>query len=63
MNKQLNLSFLHDELKEVKTHKQEFLEKMDTIIPWEQLYGTRQIKMSVIFRLNPEICVNTKTMV
>ncbi|MDY3942286.1 MAG: hypothetical protein SOZ09_09920 [Eubacteriales bacterium] len=26
MDKQLNLSFIHDELKEVKTHKREFLE-------------------------------------
>ena len=38
MNKQQSLSFLHDELKEVKTHKREFLEKMDAIMPWEQLY-------------------------
>lgn len=38
MNKQLSLSFIHDELKEVKTHKREFLEKMDAIMPWEQLY-------------------------
>ncbi len=35
---QQSLSFLHDELKEVKTHKREFLEKMDAIMPWEQLY-------------------------
>lgn len=34
-NKQLNLSFIHDELKEVKTLKREFLEKMDAIMPWE----------------------------
>ena len=38
MNKQLSLSFIYDELKEVKTHKREFLEKMDAIMPWEQLY-------------------------
>ena len=38
MNKQQSLSFLHDELKEVKTHKRKFLEKMDAIMPWEQLY-------------------------
>ena len=38
MNKQLSLSFLYDELKEVKTHKREFLEKMDDIMPWEELY-------------------------
>ena len=34
----MSLSFIHDELKEVKTHKREFLEKMDSILPWEQLY-------------------------
>ena len=34
----MSLSFIHDELKEVKTHKREFLEKMDAILPWEQLY-------------------------
>ena len=38
MNKQQNLSFLHDELTEMKTHKREFLEKMDAIMPWEHLY-------------------------
>lgn len=38
MDKQLNMSFIHDELKEVKTHKREFLEKMDAIMPWRQLY-------------------------
>ena len=34
MNKQMSLSFLHDELKEVKTHKREFLEQIDRIMPW-----------------------------
>ena len=34
----MSLSFIHDELKEVKTHKREFLEKMYAILPWEQLY-------------------------
>ena len=29
----MSLSFIHDELKEVKTHKREFLEKMDAILP------------------------------
>ena len=38
MNKQMSLSFIHDELKEVKTNKREFLEKMDAIMPWEELY-------------------------
>ena len=37
MNKQISLSFLHDELKEVKTHKREFLEQMERIIPWGEL--------------------------
>ena len=38
MKKQLSLSFIHDELKEVKTNKREFLEKMDAIMSWEELY-------------------------
>ena len=37
MNKQLSLSLLHDELKEVKTHKREFLEQIDRIMPWGEL--------------------------
>ena len=37
MNKQLNLSFLYDELKAVKTHKREFLEQIDCIMPWGKL--------------------------
>ena len=37
MDKQMNLSFYNDELKEVKTHKREFLEQMEHIIPWEEL--------------------------
>ena len=37
MNKQMSLSFLYDELKEVKTHKREFLEQIDRIMPWREL--------------------------
>ena len=37
MNKQINLSFFSDELKEVKTHKKEFLEQIERIIPWGEL--------------------------
>ena len=37
MNKQINLSLFNDELKEVKTHKREFLEQMERIIPWGEL--------------------------
>lgn len=37
MNKQISLSFIHDELKEVKTHKREFLEQIERIMPWGEL--------------------------
>ena len=37
MNKQMNLSFINDELKEVKTHKREFLEQIERIMPWGEL--------------------------
>lgn len=33
----MSLSFLYDELKEVKTHKREFLEQIDRIMPWGEL--------------------------
>ena len=34
MNKQLTMSFWTDELAEVRTHKKEFLEQMDRLVPW-----------------------------
>ena len=37
MNKQIYLSFFSDELKEVKTHKKEFLEQIERIMPWGEL--------------------------
>ena len=37
MNKQMSMSFLHDELKEVSTNKKEFLEQIERIMPWEEL--------------------------
>lgn len=37
MNKQLSMSFLHDELKEVSTHKKAFLEQIERIMPWKEL--------------------------
>ena len=37
MNKQMSLSIFHDELKEAKTHKREFLEQIERIIPWGEL--------------------------
>ena len=37
MNKQLSMSFNEDELKKVKTHKTEFLNRIDAIMPWDEL--------------------------
>ena len=37
MNKQMSMSFLHDELKEVSTNKKVFLERIERIMPWEEL--------------------------
>lgn len=37
MNKQMSLPLFHDELKDAKTHKPEFLEQMERIIPWGEL--------------------------
>lgn len=36
MDKQMSMSFFTDELAEVKTHKKEFLEQMDQLIPWSE---------------------------
>ena len=36
MDKQTSMSFFTDELAEVKTHKKEFLEQMDQLIPWSE---------------------------
>ena len=36
MNKQISLSALNDELAQVRTHKKEFLSRMNRIIPWEE---------------------------
>ena len=37
MDKQLTMSFWQDELSGVKTHKKEFLEQMDWLVPWGEL--------------------------
>ena len=34
MDKQMTMSFWTDELAEVRTHKKEFLEQMDRLVPW-----------------------------
>ncbi len=39
MNKQINLSFFSDEWKEVKTHKKEFPEQIERIMPWDHAVG------------------------
>ena len=36
MNKQISMSLTQDELKEIKTHKREFLEKIEKIMPWDE---------------------------
>lgn len=37
MDKQLSISLYSDELKEVKTHKKEFLKTIEEIMPWSEL--------------------------
>ena len=39
MNKQLTLSTLTDELEQAATHKKEFLQQIDHIIPWGEWKG------------------------
>ena len=39
MNKQLTLSTLTDELGQAATHKKEFLQQIDRIIPWGEWKG------------------------
>ena len=34
MDQQMTMSFWTDELAEVRTHKKEFLEQMDRLVPW-----------------------------
>lgn len=33
----MSISFINDELKEVKTHKREFLEQIERIMPWKEM--------------------------
>ena len=39
MNKQITLSMISDELAKEKTSKKEFLDKMERLIPWDELIG------------------------
>lgn len=38
IDKQMSMSFLHDELKEVRTHKKGFLEQIERFMPWGDLH-------------------------
>lgn len=39
MKKQITLSLISDEMAKAKTSKKEFLEKMDSLIPWDEFLG------------------------
>ena len=64
MNKQISMSFLHDELKEVSTHKKEFLERIERIMPWDELeklvrpyyyegkYGNKPYELELMLRIH-----------
>lgn len=39
MKKQITLSMISDEMAKAKTSKKEFLEKMDSLIPWDEFLG------------------------
>ena len=64
MNKQMSMSFLHDELKEVSTNKKMFLERIERIIPWEELeqlirpydyegkYGNKPYELELMLRIH-----------
>ena len=64
MNKQISVSFLHDELKEVSTHKKEFLERIERIMPWDELeklvrpysyegkYGNKPYDLELMLRIH-----------
>lgn len=43
MNKQLTLSTLTDELGQVATHKKEFLQQINRIIPWDEWKGIANV--------------------
>lgn len=64
MNKQMSMSFLHDELKEVSTNKKVFLERIERIMPWEELeqlirphyyegkYGNKPYELELMLRIH-----------
>lgn len=64
MNKQMSMSFLHDELKEVSTNKRVLLERIERIMPWEELeqlirpyyyegkYGNKPYELELMLRIH-----------
>ena len=64
MNKQMSMSFLHDELKEVSTNKKVFLERIERIMPWEEperlirpyyyegKYGNKPYELELMLRIH-----------
>lgn len=64
MDKQMSMSFLHDELKEVSTHKKEFLERIERIMPWGEMeklirpyyyegkYGNKPYDLELMIRIH-----------
>lgn len=64
MNKQMTVSFLHDELKEFSTNKKVFLKRIERIMPWEELkklirlyyyggkYGNKLYELELMLRIH-----------
>ena len=60
----MSMSFLHDELKEVSTNKKEFPERIERIMPWEELeqlirpyyyegkYGNKPYELELMLRIH-----------
>ena len=56
MNKQPNMSFLSDELKEAKTQKKEFFEQINRIMPWGDF--TELVEPYFLYILNRDFEAN-----
>ena len=64
MNKQMSMSFLHDELKEVSTNKKVLLERIERIMPWGEMeklirpyyyegkYGNKPYDLELMIRIH-----------
>lgn len=63
MNKQMTLSLISDEMANARTSKKEFLEKMDSLIPWDEFlviirpyyyegaYGNKPFELELMLRI------------